>query len=164
MFAPDHPVEIERWDADGASFAVPIDASPTSVWQALTESSARARWWRPGVVLEAHRGGRFEEPWTNMAGEPELTRGEVLVAAPPQVLQLTWADAGWPAETLVEISLEPEGTGSVLYLSHDGFLPISEHLGDDVLGAHVIGWRRHLKRLKTFSERKEVPPNDDADH
>ena len=74
-----------------------------------------------------------------------VARGEYLEVDPPGRLVFTW---GWegnpdvpPGSSTVEVSLEPEGTGTVLTLRHIG-LPNGE-----AAAMHEDGWRLYTGRL-----------------
>lgn len=126
-----------------------VEAPPAQVWAMFVEPEALARWFGPHMALDARPGGGFREVWRD-GGREVVTSGRVTAFEEGRRLALTWADADWPAETEVEIAIEPRGTGSRVRLTHGGW----ERLGEDgaaLAAAHRDGWRHHLGNLKRFA-------------
>ncbi|WP_149587120.1 GNAT family N-acetyltransferase [Tabrizicola flagellatus] len=124
---------------------IAIDAPPSRVWACLTDPAAVRVWFGAHMALDARPGGGFREVWRDGAREV-VTAGRVLDFDPPSRLVLSWADADWPAETRVTLVLNPEGTGTRLRLTHEGWAA----LGDGAKGlaaAHRAGWQAHLAAL-----------------
>ncbi|MEU9832324.1 SRPBCC domain-containing protein [Streptosporangium sp. NPDC048047] len=101
---------------------------PAKVWRALTEPELIARWLMPGDFrLEV--GHRYTMrgvamPGTGFSG---VVQAEVLTFTPGRMLRLGWRDAapggGAGVDWTVTWTLEPEGTGTRLFLTHEGFDP-----------------------------------------
>ncbi|MGV9329412.1 SRPBCC family protein [Streptosporangium sandarakinum] len=148
---------------------------PATVWRALTEPELIARWLMPGDFrLEV--GHRYTMrgvamPATGFSG---VVQAEVLAFTPERMLRLGWRDAdpggGAGVDWTVTWTLEPEGTGTRLFLAHEGFDP------DDPLQrrAHTImggGWRSRvvpaladvLDRLTFPDDQRSLPDDLDAD-
>lgn len=125
--------------------AVLVAAPAERVWSAITDAHQRAGWW-PYLDLDPSPGGRFEERWTDGAGNEVVTSGRVLEVAPPHLLRLSWQDDGWPAATEVELCLEPQQAGTLVRVRHTGWstLPDAQALVRD----HRAGWRMHLEDLR----------------
>lgn len=94
--------------------------------------------------LEARGGGAFR---IDVDGE-HIAAGEYREVDPPRRLVMRW---GWegsrdlpPGSTTVEITLEPEGDGTLLRLRHTG-LP-----NDRERANHRAGWKRYLGKLTTL--------------
>jgi uncharacterized protein YndB with AHSA1/START domain len=114
------------------------------VWRALTTSRLMAEWLMPNDFVP-EVGARF-----TFATEPVPSHGfdgviacEVLSLRNPDLLKISWRSSG--LDSTVTWRLAEEGTGTRLFLTHDGF-----DLGNP---AHVRamqtmggGWRGHLAR------------------
>lgn len=100
---------------------------PAAVWRALTDSELMARWLMPNdFKLEiGHRFTLHAQP-VPQAGFGGTGYSEVLDFEPERMLRISWCagpdDAGG-LESTVTFTLEPEGTGTRLFLVHDGFDP-----------------------------------------
>lgn len=94
-----------------------------------------------GAQLDPRPGGRFRID----ADGAHIALGEYREVDPPHRLVMTW---GWedddsvpPGSTLVEITLTPEGSGTLLRLRHSG-------LPDEGSRAnHHGGWTLYTTRL-----------------
>lgn len=142
----------------GVDLDVLIAAPPARVWSCLTDPASVRAWFGPHMALDARPGGGFREVWRDGAREV-VTAGRVLAFDPPSRLALSWADADWPAETLVTLTLRPEGAGTRLHLTHGGWEALGA--GDEALAAaHRAGWQGHLAALAAYAGQKgaEVPP------
>jgi uncharacterized protein YndB with AHSA1/START domain len=124
-------------------------APPEAVWRALVDPGIRGRWW-PGTELDPTVGGRFTERWAGPGGEPKLTAGTVLNAAPARSLRLSWADTDWPAETTVSLDLVPVAAGTEVRLRHAGFGRLAD--AARVAADHRAGWRVHVADLCRAAE------------
>ncbi|MBW3580464.1 MAG: SRPBCC domain-containing protein [Actinobacteria bacterium] len=126
-----------------------VTASPPSVWQALVDPGRRRHWWSY-LELAPVAGSEFAERWTDVDGTPVLTSGSVLDVVPDRRLRLTWRDEGWPVPTVVEITLAPAESGTVVAVRHSGWgrLPDGLRLAEE----HRAGWRVHLANLRRHLE------------
>jgi len=87
---------------------------PATVWRALTDPALISRWMMPTDFV-AEVGHRF----TYDMGSWGLTHCEVLALEPERLLRISWVNA--PLDTTVTWRLEPEGTGTRLFVEHAGF-------------------------------------------
>lgn len=119
---------------------------PARVWQALTDPDLLAQWLMPGD-FRLRVGHRYTMrgmamPGTGFSG---TVQAEVLAFEPGQMLRLGWRDAdpGSPsgADWTITWTLRPEGRGTRLFLTHEGFDPGSElqRRAREIMGG---GWRR----------------------
>ncbi|MGW3243055.1 SRPBCC family protein [Streptomyces sp. NPDC001070] len=106
--------------------------SPATVWQALTDPGLHARWWAAGDVRPAV-GHRF----TLDMGDWGLQRCEVLAVEPERLLRYSFAEG--TLGTTITWRLEPEGTGTRLFLTHEGF-DLDSPLGRTALEGMGEGW------------------------
>jgi uncharacterized protein YndB with AHSA1/START domain len=95
-----------------------IARPPAAVWRALTEPDLHAAWWAAGDIkpVVGHRFtldmGRWGHQWC-----------EILQVEPEKLLRYTFGEGS--LDTTITWRLEPEGTGTRLFLVHDGFEPDS---------------------------------------
>lgn len=117
---------------------------PEQVWRALTDRELLATWLMPND-FEPRVGHRFAfqtEP-VPAQGFDGVVHCEVLELVEPERLRISWS--GGNLDTTVTWSLVPEGRGTRLFLTHEGFD------GDDP-GQQATrrilegGWTGHLAR------------------
>ncbi|WP_199432089.1 SRPBCC family protein [Qaidamihabitans albus] len=115
---------------------------PRKVWRVLTEPELLARWLMPNDI-EPVVGHRFHlhadpKPAAGFAGGPVPC--EVLAVEQERLLRISWGE-NW----IVTWRLEPEGRGTRLFLSHEGFDPDdhAEQLARRIMGG---GWRTGVRR------------------
>ena len=117
---------------------------PEKVWRALTDPELLASWLMPND-FEPRVGHRFTfrtDP-VPAHGFDGIVRCEVLELVPARRLRVSWAGGG--LDTTVTWDLVPEGRGTRLLLSHEGFdsgVP-RQHATLRILGG---GWAGHLAR------------------
>jgi uncharacterized protein YndB with AHSA1/START domain len=113
-----------------------IAREPAAVWRALTEPDLLARWWAAGDIKPVV-GHRFTMDMGHWGQQP----CEVLEVDPERLLTYTFAEGS--LDTTITWRLEPEGTGTRLFLRHAGFVeasPAIEGMGN--------GWPGLLKRIE----------------
>lgn len=123
---------------------------PAKVWRAITEPGLLARWLMPNDIkpVVGHRFHLHADPvpGAGFAGGPVPC--EVLEIEPERLLKFAWGDH-WT----ISLRLEPEGRGTRLLLTHDGFGPDEELVRSIMNG----GWRsRVMRRLIGFLERSNA--------
>ena len=112
-----------------------------------------ARKANPPEVSIARPGGDYR---VNITGH-ERVSGEVIEIVPDRRLVFTW---GWeggalpvaPGESTVEISLEPDGQGTLLRLTH-------RDLPRDMHTFHRLGWDYALPRLAAVAAGRDPGPD-----
>ncbi len=94
---------------------------PEKVWRALTEPEILAGWLMPND-FEAQVGHRFTFRTDPVPGHgfDGIVHCEVLALEPPRLLSISWL-GGAGINTTVTWSLVAEGTGTRLFLVHEGF-------------------------------------------
>ncbi|MEO7688934.1 MAG: SRPBCC family protein [Sphingomonas sp.] len=123
------------------------------------------RWWSPNmhiapepfteIMIEPRAGGRWFE---RDAAGAECQWGKVLAWEPPGRLLLAWQlDASFTFDpdliTEVEVTFEPEATGSRVTLTHrnlECFGPSTEKM----VGRLAGGWPGLVERFATFIQEK----------
>jgi uncharacterized protein YndB with AHSA1/START domain len=118
-----------------------IAASPETVFSYLTESDKFAAWMGVGAELDPRPGGQYRID----VDEEHVAVGEYRELDPPRRVLMTWGwedhDAVPPGSTMVEITLTPDGPGTVLRLRHTG-LPT-----DEERQSHRGGWSHYTGKL-----------------
>ena len=112
---------------------------PAAVWKALTDPELHAKWWAAGDVRPIV-GHRFELDMGAWGKQP----CEVLQVVPEELLQYRFA-AGM-LDTVITWQLAPEGTGTRLTLTHEGF-NLDSPMGRTAYDGMKAGWPGVLTRL-----------------
>lgn len=115
---------------------------PAAVWKALTDPELHAKWWAAGDVRPVV-GHRFELDMGAWGKQP----CEVLQVIPEQLLQYRFA-AGM-LDTIITWRLAPEGDGTRLTLTHEGF-NLDSPMGRKAFEGMQAGWPTVLARLASI--------------
>jgi uncharacterized protein YndB with AHSA1/START domain len=151
---------IDNVDTPAIMLAINVDQllpySPARVWQALTSPELLARWFMPNDFrLEVGHTFTFQSvpiPSVKFGGTIYC---EVLDFEIERRLRISWIDRGENGLTSTVIwRLEPEGAGTRLYMTHEGFDPNNplQQQGHSMMSN---GWRsnpRHLAELLAGEE------------
>lgn len=120
---------------------VSIEASPETIFEFFTDPEKMTRWKGLSASLDPRAGGEYRCQVTPAA----LALGEFVEIDPPRRVVFTF---GWdgqegvaPGSTTVEVTLEPQGSTTLVRLVHSG-LPEEER------GNHAEGWKHYWKRLQ----------------
>jgi uncharacterized protein YndB with AHSA1/START domain len=113
---------------------------PSRVWKALTDPALHARWWAPGDV-RAVVGHRFELDM----GQWGKQACEVLEVEHERLLKYRFATG--TLDTIITWRLMPEGSGTRLELTHEGF-NLDSPIGRQALEGMKPGWPKVLARLE----------------
>ena len=125
--------------------------STSAVWRALTDPELIARWWAPGDVRPVV-GHRFELDMGQWGMQP----CEVVEVQPERLLKYRFSVGR--LDTLITWRLRPEGNGTRLTLTHEGF-NLDTPMGREALAGMKPGWPRVLERLVAVL-RAEGPASD----
>jgi uncharacterized protein YndB with AHSA1/START domain len=123
-----------------------LSRPPEQVWHALTDPALLARWLMPNDFQPAvgHRFTFRTEP-VPQQGFDGIVHCQVLELEPPRLLRFSWR--GGVLDTEVSWRLVPEGAGTRLLITHDGF-DDADPVQRVTMGIMGGGWRGHLiKRL-----------------
>ena len=123
-----------------------IAARPETVFSFWVEPDRLARWMGRIVTMEARPGGAYRIDYNGS----DIARGEVLEIDPPRRLVLSWGweaegDATPPGASRVEVTLTPDGAGTLLRLRHS-------ELVDAAVEGHAQGWDQFLPALASIAE------------
>ncbi len=128
-----------------------VAAPPAAVFDAWTDAQQMKSWWGlkeafcPRVEIDLRVGGAYCIENELPDGRTVLITGIYQIITRPKRLVYTWSVNGG-ADELVDVTIEPDGTGSKVTIVHT-MLPDSEtHKG------HMRGWRNSLAQLKTYVE------------
>jgi uncharacterized protein YndB with AHSA1/START domain len=114
---------------------------PAAVWKALTDPALHGRWWAAGDVRPVV-GHRFEldmGPWGKQ-------KCEVLEVVPERRLKYLFAAGS--LDTTITWELEPEGNGTRLKLTQEGF-DLESPMGRQALEGMKSGWPGLLARMES---------------
>lgn len=131
-----------------------IAARPETVFSFFTERERWLSWMGRDGEFSFEPGGAFR---TNVAADNHAA-GSFVEIDPPKRLVFTWGweDGGMPVppgSSTVEITLEPDGTGTLLRLVHS-------NLPADACAPHEAGWSHYLDRLTARAEGQDPGPDD----
>lgn len=118
-----------------------IKASPSTIFPYLVDATNLAKWMGTEASTEPVAGGEYRV----LVGGVNPCAGEFVEVVPNERVVFTfgWDVPGHPipaGSSEVEITLTPEGKGTLLRLTHRG-------LPDDAIGDHLAGWDHYLARL-----------------
>jgi uncharacterized protein YndB with AHSA1/START domain len=118
-----------------------IAASVATVFSYLVDPAKFVQWMGVSAQIDPQPGGAFR---LDVDGE-HVAIGRYQVVEPPHRLVLSW---GWegdaevaPGSTTVEITLTPDGAGTMLRLRHSGFPT------DEQRDSHEQGWLVYAAKL-----------------
>ena len=137
--------------ADVYEKEVRIAAKPDVVFEFFTDPVKMMRWKGVEAALDARPGGVYR---VNVTGR-DVALGEYVAVEPPHRVVFTW---GWenspiaPGSTTVEVTLTPDGDGTLLRLRHSGLV------SEEARAQHAHGWEHYLARLAIAA------PGGDAGH
>ncbi|NUW39223.1 SRPBCC family protein [Nonomuraea rhodomycinica] len=128
---------------------------PAKVWRAITDPGLMARWLMPNDFkpVVGHRFTYTTKPM-EAVGFDGIVRCEVLEVVRERLLRISWR-GGRNADWTVTWRLEPEGTGTRLFLDHEGFDPddATQQLSRRIMGS---GWRSgHFRAIAAILD--ELP-------
>lgn len=142
-----------RTEADVVEQEVRIEARPETVFSFLVEPEKMLRWKGVSADLDPRPGGVYR---VDMNGR-DVAKGEYLEVVPHSRVVFTW---GWegeesavpPGSTTVEITLTPDGDGTIVRLRH-------VDLPQDQRQPHSEGWAHYIERLVTAAGGGDPGPD-----
>ena len=127
-----------------------LKAPPAKVFAAWTDPEKLTRWFRPGDVfdveatLDPRTGGSYQIIGKS-PGDTHHVSGTYREVVPNERLVFTWAWKSTPErQSLVTITLKPDGEGTLLTLTHEQFFD------EAARDRHQYGWNSALDKLDTF--------------
>ena len=123
---------------------VPVE--PEEVYAAWTDANRLVEWLPHWAEMTVAEGESYAMGWD---GYEDAWRGTYLEVDEPDSLAFTWQppeavmpDAAYP--TIVRLTFEVEGDGTLLVLEHSGFRDTPE------AEAHLEAWKPYLYALRAF--------------
>ena len=138
-------------EVDYVEKEVRIAARPETVFEFFTDPVKMIRWKGVDAMLDPRPGGTYR---VNVTGK-EVALGEYVEIVPHSRIVLTW---GWegraiaPGSTRVEITLTPDGDGTLLRLRHSGLV-------SEAAQQHAEGWDHYLARLVSAAADQDPGPD-----
>jgi uncharacterized protein YndB with AHSA1/START domain len=141
-------------DSDSISQEIRIAAHPETVFAFLTDPEKLVRWKGRHATIDARPGGLYR---VDIDGR-HIARGAYVEVVANRRVVFTW---GWedegnpvpPGSSTVEITLRPDGDGTILRLVHRG-------LPGPARRPHAQGWAHYLDRLVVAASGRD--PGRDA--
>jgi uncharacterized protein YndB with AHSA1/START domain len=133
-----------------------INAAPAKVYAAWTDPEKIVAWFGPGKVKQGSMqaetdlrvGGRYSISFEATDGEKFKVGGVYREVVPHERLVFSWAWHSTPErESLLTISLKPDGAGTLLTLHHEQFFDQAARDG------HEKGWTELLGKLEQFLDQ-----------
>jgi uncharacterized protein YndB with AHSA1/START domain len=119
-----------------------LAAKPATIFAYLTDPRKFTEWMGIGAEIDPRPGGAYR---INVDNE-HFAAGQYLVIDAPRRIVMTWgwegSDEVGPGSTTVEITLEPDGQGTLLRLRHTGLETEQQRID------HRNGWSSYTGRLK----------------
>jgi uncharacterized protein YndB with AHSA1/START domain len=147
---------MEQPDPTSLVREVRIAARPDIVFAHFTDPARMVRWKGVSADLDAKPGGAYR---VNI-NPAVVARGEFVAVEPYSRVVFTW---GWegqelvpPGSSTVEVTLRPDGDGTLLRLVHSG-LPNAEQAAQ-----HSHGWEHYLSRLSVAATGGDPGPDPNA--
>jgi uncharacterized protein YndB with AHSA1/START domain len=142
---------VNSSEVDYVEKEVRIAARPDVVFEFFTDPVKMVRWKGVDAMLDPRPGGIYR---VNVTGK-EVALGEYVELVPYSRIVITW---GWenspiaPGSTRVEITLTPDGDGTILKLRHSG-------LAGEAALQHAEGWDHFLPRLALAAAGTDPGPD-----
>jgi len=126
-----------------------LNAPPAKVYAAWTDPEKVKGWMGPGeikvksVESDLRVGGSYRWLMVAASGEEHDVRGVYREVVPNEKLVFTWAWKSTPErESLVTVSLKPDGDGTLLALTHEQFFD------EEARNRHNYGWNGALDKME----------------
>lgn len=143
---------------------VRIGASPETVFAFFVDPEKLTRWLCEEVTVDPRPGGVNRQTHPGDEGNPDgpyFMRGRFVEVSPPHRVVFTWGyenpEIGVPpGSSTVEVTLEPDGQGTLLRLVH-------RDLPEAGRPQHAKGWEKMLARLaRAARDIAEEEPTKEA--
>jgi uncharacterized protein YndB with AHSA1/START domain len=137
---------------------VRIEASPETVFEFFTDPVKAVRWMGVAATLDPRPGGVYRVEIGSY-----IAVGEFVEVDPPNRIAWTW---GWendpemtpPGSSTVEVTLTPEGDGTLVRLVHSGLRSERSVEGH----GHGHGWDQYMPRLAIAATGGDPGPDPNA--
>ena len=137
--------------AEPITHEIRIQARPETVYEFLTDPDKMARWKGTSAELDPRPGGIYRVEIGRT-----IVVGQYVELEPPRRVVFTWGwegnDAVPPGSSTVEVTLTPDGDGTILRLVHRD-LPAAAR------AEHDGGWAHFLPRLEIAAAGGDPGPD-----
>jgi uncharacterized protein YndB with AHSA1/START domain len=135
----DEPTEAVRLE-------VTIDAAPDDAFRALTDPTVLNQWIGENAAVDLRVGGDYDYGWRSEDG---MRLGPIQLQKLEQGREVTHSwNHGEAVDTVVSWTIEGQGGGTTLKLTHSGFG------SDEELPNYTLGWASILCAVKALLEGK----------
>jgi uncharacterized protein YndB with AHSA1/START domain len=131
----------------------PFKAAPAKVFAAWTRPQELAKWMGPSQVIsckaeaDVRVGGHYHIQMITPDDEHNVS-GTYREVVPNERLVFTWAWRSMPErESLVTISLKPDGEGTLMTFTHEHFFD------EDARDRHNQGWTGTFEKLENYLDQ-----------
>jgi uncharacterized protein YndB with AHSA1/START domain len=143
---------LDMTTADPIVRRVRIAARPETVFGFFTEPDKLSRWLTDSATLDPRPGGACRQIHVTDEGQRIEMVGEYVAVDPFERVVFTWgftdpALGVPPGSSEVEVTLEPDGAGTLLHLEHR-LLPAH------AVPSHSEGWTTMLDKLTNAVEKE----------
>jgi uncharacterized protein YndB with AHSA1/START domain len=132
-------VEVTR----SATLRATIAADPATVFDYLVDANKLQTWFPDQAVSEAQLGGRYHFRWNESDG---VWSGRYTNFIRGNILAYTWQAPDDEYETSVQIRLIPQAGGTLVELTHSGFIT------NAALEKVIKSWVFYLENLRSVIE------------
>ncbi len=129
---PDHTIQV----------TCTIQAAPAEVCRGFTQATLLRDWLCSISSVEAHEGGHLFLGWR----DGRTVTGSYEQIDLPREVRFTWLDTELQAPSLIRVTCEPEGDGSLLTLEQTG------EIDQAARAAMEISWEQALENLASVLE------------
>jgi uncharacterized protein YndB with AHSA1/START domain len=141
--------QLSGHGAQALSVSRLVDAPPAQVYYAFTNSSCLREWLADSSQAAPRPGGRLYLSWSS----GYYTSGEYTHLESPGRIAFTWRGRGEPSETQVQVTLAPQGSGTLVTIEHSGFG--TGTAWEKASKESQSGWQRGLDNLASVLETGE---------
>lgn len=137
------PVDTtERGQKATLSFEFDLPHAPEKVWRTLTEPTLLAEWLLPVTGFAPEPGNAFTFQAPPQPGWDGTVRCRVLEVEEGRSIRYSWVVGDGALDTVVEFTLEPTPSGTLLSLVHSGFrADQAQNFGGARYGWKLMGGR-----------------------
>ena len=146
-------MDVASHESEALEKEIRIAAQPDTVFSFFTDPAKMTRWKGKSASLDPRPGGIYR---VDMNGR-DIARGEYVEVVPYSRVVFTW---GWegesssllPGSSTVEVSLIPDGDGTLVRLRHLGLTPKQRE-------SHSEGWDHYIPRLAAVAAGGDPGPD-----